>query len=144
MLSDLLIRPANLSITSSKESQEREIEKEKQTFAIPHTSRPEGETEQTSTSQPKTPPWTQSQFPTSYEMPQNNKRKISVTSFGTRSTESAPPKLIQAEAKVQTLQDKFIETSINKMWQGYIDMPWIRGRRMHLRYTEFLAFSFMC
>lgn len=143
MMSDLLIRLADLSITNSKESQQRETAKEKQAVAVLYTSQPEGDT-QTPTSQSKTSPWTQSRFPTSYETPQNNKRKFSDTSFRRRSAETIPQKLIQAEAKVQALQDTFVVTLINKVWQGLIDMPWIRGRRMHLRYTEFLAFSFMC
>ena len=44
MMSDLLIRLANLSITNSKESQEREMAKEKQAVAVLYTSQPEGDT----------------------------------------------------------------------------------------------------
>ena len=58
-------------------------------------------------------------YPTSYNTP-SGKRRISETSFGSRSTEATPTKLVHPEAKVQALQDTFVKTIINTLWLGKI------------------------
>jgi len=67
----------------------------------------------------------------------DKKRPISQTSFEAQSTETTPNKLAQPEAKVQALQDSFARTIINQLWFGQIGIPWARGRKMFLTYTEF-------
>ena len=77
----------------------------------------------------------QSQSSASFETP-DHKRKISDTSFGTRSTDTTPTKLDQPEAKVQSLQNKFVDVIITELWAGKIHIPWAEGRRMFLTYEE--------
>ena len=136
-LQDLMLSLVSLLETRSKESQERDTEKEKRSVTTISLSI---EQENASSSRPLTPPYTQPRLPDAFETPAN-KRKISETSFGTRSTESTPNKLVHAEAKVQSLQSKFVDTIINKLWSGKIDMPWVQGRHMFLAYTEFFLYA---
>ena len=63
---------------------------------------------------PETPLYSSPRFPTSYETP-DDKRKVSDTSFGTRSTETTPHKLIQPETGVQSLQNAFVTDIINHL-----------------------------
>lgn len=86
---------------------------------------------------PTTPQNSQPRVPTSFEGTLDNKRKVSDTSFGTRSTETTPTKLDHPEAKVQSLQDRFVSTIIAKVWWGQVDITWAQGRRLFLTYTEF-------
>lgn len=132
-LQDLMLSLVSFLETQSKESQERDVEKGKKKVTTTSISIQQ---QQTLSSNPLTLPYAQPRLPNSFETP-DNKRKISNTSFGTRSTESTPNKLIHAEAKVQSLQTKFVDTIINKLWSGKIDIPWIQGRHMFLTYTEF-------
>lgn len=77
-------------------------------------------------------------YPTSYVTP-TKKRNISETTdstIPTRSTESTPKKMYHPETKVQSLQNKFMETLIQKVWKGTIAVPWVRGRKMFLTYSE--------
>ena len=78
---------------------------------------------------------TQPRYQSTFETP-DNKRKISETSFGTRSTETTPQKLHQQEVVVQSLQNKFMDLLVNKLWLGKIDMPWVTGREMYMDYHE--------
>jgi hypothetical protein len=120
--------------TESEESRELEIGKGDTITTVTTTS---GFNQIISPPQPITPPYSQARFPSSFET-LDNKRKISETSFGTRSTESTPNKLVQAEAKFQSLQNILVETIIDRLWSGQIDIPWIQGRHMFLSYTESL------
>jgi len=131
-LQDLMLSLVSLLETQSKESQERDTEKGKNPGITPSVST---EKQKALSSRPITPPYTQPRLPGGFETP-DNKRKISKTSFGTRSTESTPNKLIHAEAKVQSLQTKFVDTIINRLWSGQIDIPWVQGRHMFLTYTK--------
>ena len=143
LLHYVLMRLGDLLETDSEESQERERKKFK-AVPSPHV----GESDSTATSQhphleerPITPEMSQPRFPTSYEsMP--NKRKVSDTSFGTRSTDTTPAKLDHPEAKVQSLQDSFVHAIISRVWWGRVDIPWVQGRRLFLTYTEFVPLTF--
>lgn len=64
------------------------------------------------------------------------KRKVSDSSFGTKSTENTPTKLVHPEAKVQSLQDIFVSTVLKKLWWGHINVDWAKGRHMILTYAE--------
>ena len=135
-LQDLMLSLVSLLETQSKESQERDAEKGKNkvtTTSVSIEQKP-------LSSRPVTPACTRPRLPNAIETP-DNKRKISETSFGTRSTESTPNKLVHAEAKVQSLQTKFVDSIINKLWSGKIDIPWVQGRHMFLTYTEFSLFD---
>jgi hypothetical protein len=80
------------------------------------------------TTPPSTPQFSQPCFPQSYTVDKvGTKRKISDTSFGSRSNETTPLKLVQAEVKVQALQDTFIKTIINNLWFGEVPVFWVRG-----------------
>jgi hypothetical protein len=139
----VLMNLVALQEADSEESQERERKKFK---AAP--SHPVGESDSTTPTQhlhleerPITPQMSQPRFPTSYEsMP--NKRKVSDTSFGTRSTETTPAKLDHPEAKVQSLQDTFVQSIIAKVWWGQVDIAWAQGRLLFLTYTEFIPLTF--
>lgn len=138
-LQDLMLSLVSLIETESKESKERDSGKGKNNAKTASVSI---ENQKASSSRPVTPPYTQPRLPNAFETP-DNKRKISETSFGTRSTESTPNKLIHAEAKVQSLQTKFVDTIINRLWSGQIDIPWVQGRHMFLTYTEFSLFDIL-
>jgi hypothetical protein len=132
--------------TESQESQERQKHKFKHTSAAVHaaTTVPvvtvEHDQNPSSGGRPSTP---QSRFAeSSFETPEL-KRKISDTSFGLRSTETTPPKLAKPEASVQDLQNKFVETIINKVWRGQIDVPWAQGRKMFLDYYPYPSTVFV-
>ena len=84
---------------------------------------------------PSTPLSFQHRFPISRET-LDNKRKISDTSFGSRSTETTPTKLRQPEAVVQALQNEFVSTIIEHLWDGDIVVSWAEGRHMFLSYDE--------
>jgi hypothetical protein len=64
-----------------------------------------------------TPQYAGSQFTSSFQTPDHN-RNISDTSFGTRSTDTTLTKLDQPGAKVQSLQKKFVDAIITKLWLG--------------------------
>ncbi len=127
-----------LSLVSLLETQSKESQgdAEKGKIRMSTTSVPI-EQQNTLSSRPITPPYTQHHLPTTFKTP-DIKRKISETSFGTHSTESTPNKLVHVEAKVQSLQTKFVDTIVNNLWSGKIDIPWVQGRHMFLTYTEFL------
>ena len=141
-LRDLMFSLVNMLETDSEESQTLEKEKGSRAPAVIYHSIPTTfPTQQTSLSQQQSSPLSSHpRLPHSYNMP-DNKRKISETSFGTRSTETTPTKLVHPEAKVQSLQNKFVDTIINKLWLGKIDVSWAKGRRMFLSYSEFPSFK---
>ena len=145
-----MLRLVDLLETDSKESQELDAKKNRKQGLY---AEPNSIPSPTSPAQPSTlstPPlstttttttttmtsYNRPHLPTSFETP-DHKRKISQTSFGTRSTETTPNKLVHAEAKVQSLQNTFVNTIIDKLWFGKIIIPWVQGRNMFLTYTEF-------
>jgi hypothetical protein len=91
-------------------------------------------------SRPSTPPCDQPCYPADIETP-TNKRNFSDTSFRSQSTETTLKKLSQLEAKVQSLQNTFVTTMINKLWLGSIDMPWVKGRYMFMTYSPYFRCS---
>jgi hypothetical protein len=124
--------------TDSAESQSREKEKTSKTqLEVVLPDNPHGLHHQVSTldGRPVTPQDTHPRLPKSFKQTPGQKRNISDTSFGTRSTETTPTKLVHSEPKVQALMDTFVHTIIRKLWQGKIDIPWAEGRRMFLSYT---------
>lgn len=133
-LRNFMLSLVNLLETDSQEAHERDVEKRKQATTIRASDEPISD----STTQPTTPPYSRTRVPNSFETP-DNKRKISETSFGTRTTESTPNKLVHAEAKVQSLQNTFVQTIINELWFGKIVIPWAQGRHMFLTYAEFVS-----
>ena len=132
----VLLSLVDLLETDSEGFQERERKKLRQEALRPHPANQSFSVDGT----PSTPEDPLPRFPSSFETP-NNKRKISDTSFGTQSTETTPGRMVQPEAKVQSLQDKFVTTIIKKVWWGQIDVPWAQGRHLFLTYTEFPPFS---
>jgi len=142
-LQQLLLTLADMLHVASNRSQELETEKNKQRLTVisPMMPRPFPSESSSSSSQSITQPYS-SRFSSSFETP-DRKRKISVTSFGTSSTESTPEKLVHLEAKVQSLQNTFVNTIIYKLWLGPIDITWAKGRHMFLTYTE-LFFHHFC
>lgn len=72
------------------------------------------------------------------------KRKISETSFGTRSTETTPTKLVSAEANIQNLQDAIVRDVIVGLYGTGVPIKWARNRDgMGIKYQAFLHPS-MC
>ena len=134
LLKNFLICLAKLQIVGSMESYLQQKNKQKK----PKTTEPTQKEVTTSDDFPRPQtPYSEPRFPTSFETPQTNKRNISETSFGSRSTESTPKKLIQAEAKVQSLQNAFVNDIINTLWDGWVKLYWVKGRRMRLQYAEY-------
>lgn len=128
--------------TDSKESQSLEKDKGALTPAVIYNPIPAPLPHEQSSEpsrQPYFPLSSQPRFPHSYDTP-DSKRKISETSFGTRSTETTPIKLVHPEANVQSLQNKFVDAIIEELWSGGIDVPWVQGRHMFLDYAEFRRF----
>lgn len=111
----------NLLETDSEESRQREKKKLKYTVSLPNT--PESsEHSYAIAERPSTPEFGQPRFPSSVSMDlRDTKRKVSDSSFGTKSTENTPTKLVHPEAKVQSLQDIFLSTIIKKLWWGQIE-----------------------
>ena len=143
-LQDLMLGLVDLLETDSEESQLMEKEKTSRSpkkICSPTSVSAPNERSTSIYNQPSTPPYSHSRFPQSYDT-LDNKRKISDTSFGTGSTETTPTKLVHPEAKVQSLQNTFVKTMINKLWLGNIDVPWAKGRHMFLTYSEFSPASF--
>lgn len=89
-----------------------------------------------------TPRHAESHFTSPFQTP-DHKRKISDTSFGSQSTDTTPTKLDQPEAKVQSLQNKFVDAIITKLWFGQIDVGWAEGRHMFLTYSEYSNLHFL-
>ena len=76
-------------------------------------------------------------FPTSFTP--TKKRNISDTTDSTmpsNSTETTPKKMYHPETKVQSLQNKFMESLINIIWMGEVVVPWAQGRKLFLSYDE--------
>jgi hypothetical protein len=138
-LASLMLSLVNLLETDSQESQDLAAGKGKRVTTI-RTISVSDETIAEPLIQPTTPPQTQPHFPTSFKTP-DSKRKISETSFGTRSTESTPNRLVHAEAKVQSLQNTFVQTIIKALWFDKIVIPWAQGRVMFLTYAEFFLIT---
>jgi hypothetical protein len=132
-LRDFMHFIVDLLETDSEESQSREKEKGTMTPTIIYSPMSDSQLDRGSSTSSTSP--TQPRYPSTYVTP-TTKRKISDTSFETHSTETTPTKLVQPEAKVQSLQNTFVNTIINKLWYGKIDIPWARGRHMFLTYTE--------
>ena len=127
-LRDLILSLVDMLETDSEESQH--LEKEK------HTTSPVVLYNLIEPADANPPPSTPQMQPAEFPLAPTNKRKISNTSFGTRSTETTPTKLLQPEAKVQSLQNTFVKIIINTLWLGKVDVPWVKGRHMFLTYTE--------
>jgi hypothetical protein len=129
--------------TESQESQDLEREKGKQARAV--VLKPVPEPVPSAQALPlgelsTTPPPSQPQFPASSYQTPDHKRKISQTSIEEQSTETTPHKLLQPEAKVQSLQDTFVHTILNELWASQVEIPWAKGRHMFMTYTESLYF----
>lgn len=143
-LQDLILCLVDLLETDSEETQSLEKEKAAMSLAVaydPISASISNVPSSSSSLLPSTPPNSQPYFPRSYHAI-DNKRKLSETSFGTRSTETTPVKLVHPEAKVQSLQNTFVNTIINKLWLGKVDISWAMGRHMFLSYTEFPLSTF--
>lgn len=136
----VLLNLVDLLETNSEESYERERKKVKTTTYIPSSELYPAVSESTS-ERPVTPQFSQPRLPSSFETPDTSKRKTSETSFGTKSTETTPHKLDHPEAKVQSLQDKFVTTIITDLWWGQVNIPWAQGRHLFLTYTEYFPYS---
>jgi hypothetical protein len=67
------------------------------------------------------------------------KRNISDTPFGTRSTETTPTKLIKPETTVQELQNDLVNEIILSVYNGDIPIPWVRGRTLFLSYNSYMC-----
>jgi hypothetical protein len=119
----------------SEESQERERKKFKITASVPP-SEPDPATSQSTNERPITPQSNQPHLRSSFQT-SDHKRKVSDTSFETKSTETTPRKLDRPEARVQSLQDEFVKTLIRYLWWGQVNISWARGRHMFLTYTEY-------
>jgi hypothetical protein len=138
---------SSLLTTESQESKALETIKSKQEPHIVHLPFPtcvsEGPTPSEGSEMPSTPIEMQPRFPQSWYQTPVNQRIASDSSFGTRSTETTPNKLIHAEPKVQALQNKFIECILNELWTSQIDLSWVKGRRMSLIYSEYRPHRFV-
>ena len=63
------------------------------------------------------------------------KRKVSDSSFGLKSTETTPQKQIVKEPIIQALQNNFVEDIVEALWSGdEIPLPWVRVNLTHLEY----------
>jgi hypothetical protein len=85
----------------------------------------------------------QPRYPTSYATP-TKKRNISETTdstIPTRSTESTPKKMYHPEAKVQSLQNKLMDALIGRIWVGDVAIPFAKGRKMFLTYSELSPYN---
>jgi len=134
-LKGFLLRLVSLLTTDSQEY--LSSEKEKGAFSgivpssLPSTSTPD--LKSSSSILPSTPPY----LPAANESGAvDHKRKLSQTSIETQSTEMTPAKLVQPEDKVQALQHMFINNIVDHLWLGEVGIPWAKGRRMFLTYTE--------
>jgi hypothetical protein len=133
-----LLRLVSLLTTDSQEY--LSSEKEKGAFSgvvpsLPSTSTPD--LQSSSSALPSTPPYSHGPLPVANESGAvDHKRKLSQTSIETRSTETTPAKLVQPEDKVQSLQHTFINNIVDHLWLGEVGIPWAKGRRMFLTYTE--------
>jgi hypothetical protein len=58
------------------------------------------------------------------------KRDFSDTSFGNRSTETTPTKLVSPESSIQYLQDTLVRDVIDAVFgRPYVPVTWPRGRK---------------
>ena len=139
-LRDLMFCLVAMKNTDSQESQDLEREKRKQARAAVVKPVPESvpTAQALSLDEPSTP--RQSLFPASSYQTPDHKRKISQASIEEQSTETTPHKLLQPEAKVQSLQDTFVHTIINELWASQVEIPWAKGRHMFMTYTESVVF----
>ena len=69
------------------------------------------------------------------------KRNFSDTSFGTRSTETTPTKLVKPEPSIQDLQGVLVRDVLNALYViPRVPVPWARGRtNMFLSYESWVA-----
>ena len=135
-LRHFLMRLAKLHVVESMKSYSRQRKYKKQAPFTEPSSQKMAFTFENIFPRHQTPPHTETRFPTSYETPQDTKRKISEISFGAQSTHSTPKKLVQAEARVQGLQNAFVNDIIDALWGKGIDLLWVKERRMYLQYAE--------
>lgn len=143
-LQGFLLRLVASLTTDSQEY--RSSEKEKGAFSgvvagfLPSTTTP---VENSSPIPPSTPPDSNQPLPETHESDaRGHKRKLSALSFDPLSTEATPAKLIQPEPIVQGLQNTFINNIVDKLWRGKVAIPWAKGRRMFLTYTEYSLSGF--
>lgn len=65
------------------------------------------------------------------------KRNISDTSFGTRSTESTPTKLVKPETDIQQLQNDLVGDVLEALYDKvHVKVTWVRGRKLNLCYEQ--------
>jgi hypothetical protein len=66
------------------------------------------------------------------------KRNISDTSFGTRSTETTPTKLAKPETDIQELQNDFVKDVFRALYgKRRVKVEWPRGRKLNLCYEQY-------
>ena len=141
-LRDLMFCLVAMKNTDSQESQDMEREKSKQVRAavLKPVTESVSTTQALSLAESSILRTSQPLFPASSYQTPDHKRKISQASIEELSTETTPHKLLQPEAKVQSLQDTFVHTIINELWASQVEIPWAKGRHMFMTYTESVAF----
>jgi hypothetical protein len=119
-------------IQQSKEARERESERAKAEREA-RVARKLATTNSTTQPGIPSPPIRQpSTFPTT---PQ--KRNISDTSFGARSAETTPTKLVKPEAEIQRLQSTLVDDILEALYdQSFIEVEWAEGRELTIQYTS--------
>lgn len=116
-------RPALSKLTSEDESMVQELTTPAFSTTIPP---------------PNSPTSTQSSNTSVIPMTPQNKRIASdgsTTSFAISSTDTTPQKLDKPEQEVQSLQNLLVTSLIKIVWQGGINVPWTRNRKMWLDYV---------
>ena len=99
------------------------------------------------TAQDKAPSGDDVQSPSAPRLPSTlpstpQKRNLSGTSNGDRSTHSTPTKLAKPEKDIQWLQDKLADEVIMAIFERpYIPVTWARGRNMNLIYEPLSPLS---
>jgi hypothetical protein len=140
-LKDFLLALVSMLQKDSQECQELTKKTSQQTSHVFYTPLQTSETESHSPNErPTTPDSSLHRFPTSFVTP-DNKRTASEASLETRSNLTTPKKLMQPEAKVQSLQNLFVGVVLNHIYCGQVPIPWADGRYMFLTYIEYLSFA---
>jgi len=128
-------------VSKSKEAIEREVERN-QILARAKLSR-----KTVSPAQDEAPSGDDVQSPSTPRLPSTlpstpQKRSLSGTTNGTRSTGSTPTKLVKPEKDIQWLQDTLAADVIMAIFERpYIPVTWARGRKMNLIYEPLSPLS---
>jgi hypothetical protein len=69
--------------------------------------------------------------------PLGKKRVSSGESYGFVSTETTPNKINHPESLIQALQNRLIETLIEHVWRGAVNVLWAQNRYMYLDYRPY-------